>query len=299
MSTSLSGAQAILAYLNKLTAEQQTGEVLIRSRALSAKVYLDQGLIVWAFAAGQRETFQTILISENKLSREAVLEGIQEARKNGKKSLDEILVALGVAEENARVKIITAHTKSAVRTICSWTTAEAEFVAYKKVAPSGVRGLTLAALLAQNSKSPSGAQKEVAPAGVPHAAVQQNFDSLEDVLRAVRQETPQFTAAALIEQRTAAPVAFISDQPALDLDSISAFFRDVHKSAADALSAIDSGQAAQCREVLINSDKQCILLQPLLSGSYLLCLLLAEEANPAKARIAVRRHLDALVRFLQ
>lgn len=311
----------ILGYLNRLTAEEQSGEVLLQNGTNSAKVYVNNGLIVWAFAAGQQESFQAILIKENQIPKERLLEGIRDARQQGKKSLDEILLTLGVAEHADRAHIIERHTRSALRTICTWQQCTAQFSSSPNPSPTGIAGLTLASLLngtgvttlstipaaaPASSSANEGTHRmtrPVLPQARPSYKPEQSTATAKDIpdmLQRLRMEVPSFIAAMLIEGKTGMPIATVSEVPELDIEAVSAFYRDLNRSALEALRAMGKDVDTDCPldEVLLTSKDDFVLLWTLKNGAHLLYLLIDKSSNPGMARVVVRRYLEQLNSFL-
>ena len=147
MEEKLKHSEHTVHYLSSLANDRQSGEVLFQYGEQSAKVYLQEGLIVWAFAAGQEESFQSILIRENNFTKEELLSGIRDARQNGQKSLNEILKALGIEQDEVRTKIIERHTRAALKVITNWGTCSAQFNALDKTTNGDGGGLELSTLV--------------------------------------------------------------------------------------------------------------------------------------------------------
>ena len=316
MKQTLSGAEEILPFLNSVVAEQQTGELLFQSGEESAKIYFHNGLIVWAFATGQKESFQSILLKENLLSKERLLEGIRESRRNGKKNLEDILYTLGVQDPAERKSIIERHTRSALEIILALQGCAIQFNQLTASGETGAIGLQLDSLV--KPKEPKAAKAEAPPsrgpvpaasAGRPEEQDRTQYrtdisstpvSSLGELFQRFRIEIPSFLAAMVIEGKTSMPVITLSDLPELDLDVVSAFYRDLLRSSESALSAVGKGSGDQypLEEILITSLDDFVLLRALRQGSQYLYLLMDRDSNPGMARVVVRRYLKQLEGFL-
>lgn len=320
MKQTLSGSQEILPFLSSLVSDRQTGELLLQAGEDSAKIYFHNGLIVWAFATGQRESFQSILLKENLLSKERLLEGIRESRRNGKKNLEDILSTLGVSDPNERRSIIERHTRSAIEVILSFKDCALQFNALSAHGDGGAFGLKLDALLPGMSKAqraetePPRAAPQQSAAREPQAFAKEEQQrptyrtdlattpvaSLDELMHRFRVEVPSFLAAMVIEGKTSMPVVTLSDLPELELDIVSAFYRDLVRSAESALTAIGKTgpQRYPLEEILITSQDDFVLLRALRNGSHCLYMLMDRDSNPGMARVVVRRYLEQLEAFL-
>ena len=315
MQLSLRHPAEIISFLSALTGDHQTGEVLLQSKDQSAKVYLHDGLIVWAFATGQDESFQSILVRENLLSKEKLLEGIRGAREQGKKSLNDILIALGIDDFEQRQRIIERHTRAALRTLQNWENCQAQFNSTSTDHDSSVRGLVLETLLDRSASArPRGAEilEHPASAARKEAPAQKNkpiykpdlrgepVASLPEVLERFRVEVPNFIAAMVIDGDTGMPIASASDVENLDLEVVGAFFRNLSKSALDALQAMGKAHGAECplKEILLTSGDEFALVRTLKGGAHFLYLSIDKNSNPGMARIVIRKYLDDIHRFL-
>jgi predicted regulator of Ras-like GTPase activity (Roadblock/LC7/MglB family) len=304
----LNHPQEIIAVLKTLALEQRTGEVLFQSNEESAKVYLHHGQVVWAFATGQRESFQSILLKENKLAKEKLLEGIKESRRSGKKNLDDILALLGITEPAERRNIVERHTRAAIDVILHLNQCAVQFNPHPVATEETVQGLNLDGLLANvnfhhkpaDADSPAAFKRgsetsrhqyktELAPVAV---------NDIPEILERLRFEIPNFLAAMIVEGRTSMPIATLSDAPGLDLEVVSAFYRDLIHSAQEALKAMGKEPASPLEEVLISSKDDYVLLRTLCNGSHFLYLLIDQDSNPGMAKVVVRRYLDQLHSFL-
>ena len=286
----------ITSFLSTLAQEQKTGEVLFQSNEESAKVYLHQGAIVWAFATGQRESFQSILLRENKLSKEKLLEGIKLSRNTGKKNLDDILSLLGVASAAERRSIVERHTRAALEVILNINQCAVQFNLHPAAPGETVQGLALEQLLpiengaaSKRSETPKNYRADLAAVAV---------GDIPEILERLRFEIPNFLAAMVVEGRTSMPIATLSDAPGLDLEVVSAFYRDLIRSAQEALKAMGKAASSPLDEVLLSSSDDFVLLKTLCDGSHFLYVLIDQDSNPGMAKVVVRRYLDQLNSFL-
>lgn len=326
MQLSLKHPAEIMSFLTALTGDRQTGEVLLQSSEQSAKVYLNDGLVLWAFATGQEESFQSILIRENHLTKEELLEGIKGAREKGKKNLDEILVALGVDNSLARSSIIERHTRSALLALRSWTQCQAQFNSVSAPAVTDVQGLELQSLLGEEAPPAAEGHRDAA-AGTGHSdeetqilgAAEEEFDergprpsygadirptvevhTIPEILAQFRLEIPDFLAAMVIDGETGMPIASLSDIEELDLEVVSAFFRNISKSAFDALLAMGKSVDMGCplEEIMITSEDEFALMRVLKNGDHFLYVAIEKNSNPGMARVAIRRYLEQINELL-
>lgn len=307
-----------LAYLYALATAKQSGEVIFSHENQNAKVYLNGGQIVWAFASGQEESFQSILVRENQVAKEHLLAGIKKAREDGKRSLEEILLVLGVADKAVRQDIIKRHTAAALAMLQSWASGSAQ---YKPLQPLGdsISGMQFSELVdttalslpkTNGHSSSNGASPNVRPDKKAKSAEErgsyqpkvsvEEVNSVEDVLECFRFEISGFIASILIDSTTGMPICAVSDEESLDPDVVGAFYRKLGSAAIEALGACgksdDSGSALE--EILLTSKEDYSLVCSLNKGQQLLLILLDKQSNPGMARVVSRRYLEKLEGFL-
>ncbi len=306
----LNSTEEISSFLRSMTQEQRTGEVLFQSTDESAKVYLHLGLIVWAFATGQRESFQSILLRENRLTKEKLLDGIKESRRTGKKNLDDILFLLGVVDAEDRRSIVFRHTRAALDVILNIRQCAVQFNFHPPSPDETIQAMTIDDLLA---KPEAPAAPTPVPAAAPAAPAKRGGEpaknykadlaaeavkDIPEILERLRFEIPNFLAAMVVEGKTSMPIATLSDAPGLDLEVVSAFYRDLIRSAQEALKAMGKVTDSALDEVLISSKEDYVLLKTLCEGSHFLYVLIDQESNPGMAKVVVRRYLEQLHTFL-
>ena len=295
----------IIAFLNTLSDDNQTGEVLLWNGKQNAKVYIHGGLIMWAFATGQKESFQSILLRENKVSKEDLIEGIRESRRQGKKNLDDILATLGIADTEMRKSIIERHTKAAFSEISQWEdcTVQANVQKGASTSPNG-SGFAFKSLLPQTmvqqvSTAPV-APAPVAPAQPQDTGVGPEIHDVPDILERLRLEVRGFLATMIIDEETAMPISTVTDIPEFDIEVVSAFYCDLLKSGAEAIRALGktSTETSMPEEILITSNDDFVLLRVLGNGAHILYLLIEKDANPGMARIVMKRYIDQIESLL-
>lgn len=294
----LPSAGDVIAFLSALTNEGRTGEVLLQSGEESAKVYLNNGKVVWAFATGQVESFQSILIRENLLSKERLLEGIKESRRTGKKNLEDILAVLGIQDPNERRSIVERHTKAAFQIILTFHNCSAQFNALGS-SGDGTQGIPLERLVTVVPLSRP--QPESAPRASYKADLSvQPVADINEALERFRLEIPHFLAAVVVDGKSSMPIAAVSDAPELDTEVVSAYYQELMRAADNALKALGRGSDGDSAlsEIFITSKDDFVLLRSLKGGSHFLYLLLEGAANPGMAKLTVRRYLEALEGFL-
>ena len=261
----------ILSYIKSLTSAEQSGEVLVHGETERGKVYLRDGRIAWAFASGQQESFQSILITENRVSKDELIDGIQKSREAGKKELDEILVTLGIADAADRLLIIQRHTKAALEAISSWEQCTIEL-------------------------SDDSTQQSEAPANVST----EEFKTVEELLERLKAEIPGFIAAVIVDGETGTPISSLRStaegEESFDLDTISAYYLNVIRSAGDALEALGKSNSDfnPIEEIIITGKEEYVVLRVLHGGKQMFYLLQDHAGNPGVGMMVIRRYLAAL-----
>lgn len=324
----LNDSRELLAFLHTLLRDRTSGEVVLSNGEQHGKIYMREGLIVWAFATGQRESFQSILLKENRVPKERLLDEIKETRRAGKKNLDDILQALGVVDLTLRQNIIERQTKAALDAIRSWgecvaQTASATVAdAAQKNGDNGgaagnVDGFTLDRLIPNlreqgkldtakfrrpSSKKHGEAHESAAdlpppPPPQPVAPVH----NLRELFDRFRLEIAGFVAAIVIEGKTGMPIEAVTDVRTVDPEVGSAFFRDLSRSAVEALKAlgVDNATGTPLEEILITSFQNFVLIRSVSNGEHLLSIIMDRDSNPGMARVVVRRYLEQLNSFLR
>lgn len=269
----------ILTYIKSLTSIEQSGEVLVHNQHTSGKVYLRDGHIAWAFAAGQRESFQSILIGENEVSREQLVDGIQQSREAGKRDLDDILAFLGIKDEAKRLLIIQRHTKAALEAMSTWDNCTIR-INSDKTSPDHI------------------------PESTSTTENQKVFSTLESVLAKFQEEIPGFLAAVVVDGQTGMPIQSLINaakvESEIELETVSAYYLNVIRSAHDALIALGKSapESNPIQEIIITSKKEYVVLRVLREGAQMFYLLQDHDGNPGTSLIVIRRYLKALTQVL-
>ncbi|MDD2943788.1 MAG: hypothetical protein PHC51_12585 [bacterium] len=116
---------AISRLLERLERYDFTGEVVFSCAGDHGKIYMNNGQIAWAFASGQTDSFQALLIKEQRMPRETLSAGIQNAREKHLRCLGAMLKEIGISEPEIRKLIIERQTKAAIQKITSWKNPQA------------------------------------------------------------------------------------------------------------------------------------------------------------------------------
>ena len=293
-------------YLRSLHKAQESGEVIVQNGASSAKIYLSGGLIVWAFASNQKESFQSILLKEKGYSKEKLIESINQSRKVGKKHLDDILLALKIDDLNKRREIIERHTRAALQTIAEWSSQGSEggsSVAQLNI-KSGTEDTPEIRFTAEELlwPEPRIAIKRSTASQQPKAEALPAKD-VPEILERLRAEVPNFIAAVVIDGKTGMPIASIAESAEneeLDSETVSAFYRNLHQAAIEAAQGLPkvTGEAAELEEIMLTSNHHFVLVRVLDGGKQLLFLLLDQNSNPGMARVVLKRYLERLSELL-
>lgn len=275
MQTKKAGETLII--LNRLVSESCTGEVIFQSDDCSGKVYLYQGLVVWAFASGQKESFQSILLNEGRVSKESLVTGIQKSREQGKRNLDDILTDIGMEDEDLRREVISRHTRSALQQIRSWTRSDITVKEVDGAIDAAVKGFALGELIEEEDPVDLGA-----------------------LLENIRNDLSGFLATMVVDAKTGMPIATLSDADDIPIEIVSAFYRDVVKSAHEALINLGKAESSDnpIEEILLTGRTEHVLLRVLRGGEQVLYLLVDADANPGMAFIVIRRYLEKLEQSL-
>lgn len=295
MQATLRKTEDVVGLFEALGKEERWGELGFQGAEGSAKLFLTKGRIAWAFASNQKESFQSILMREDGFTKEQLLEGIKKAREAGKRQLDEILTFLGVEDPARRIEVVTRHVVSAIEAVLALDEAH---VTFKNMAPipnmDANQGAPIAEVMTsvqipqkRPAKSKPNYQTELAAAAVK---------DIPEILERLRFEIPSFLAAMVVESKTSLPVATLSDAPGLDIEIAGAFYRDLIRSAEEAMKALGKAknEKAPLEEVVISSNDDYVILRTLKDGEHFLYLLLDQDSNPGMAKVAVRRYFEQL-----
>lgn len=283
--------------LSMLANERKTGELLLQRGEENAKVYYHEGLVVWAFASGQRESFQSILLKENRLARDQLLEGIKEARRTGKKNLDEILAVIGISDQKERRAIVERHTRAAIEVIVLFSECAVQLNEHLPAPDGNHDGMRIESLLPPPTEQRAATERKAAHYRTEVVATP--VADIPELLERLRIEIPQFLAAMVVEGRTSMPIATLSEAPNLDPEVIGAFSQNLLRSAVDACKTLGSGETDILEEVMISTKNDFTILRSLKNGSHFLYVLIDQTSNPGMAKVAIRRYLEQLNSMLQ
>lgn len=300
MEATLRNSEEIVGLFDALGKEERWGELSVHGASGTAKMFLAKGRIVWAFSSVQKESFQTILMHEDGFTKEQLVDGIKHAREAGRRQLDDILQFLGVEDPARRIEVVARHVVAAVEAVCSMDEVHVTFKGSPPIpAMTGAPGIPMSEVLPSISpaaRRPAHRAKPQYKTELEAAAVH----DIPEILERLRFEIPSFLAAMVVEAKTSLPVATLSDAPGLDIEVAGAFYRDLIRSAEDAMKALgkSSAEKSPLEEVLIASNDDFVLLRTLKDGAHFLYLLLDQDSNPGMAKIAIRRYYDRLNSFL-
>ena len=138
---------------------------------------------------------------------------------------------------------------------------------------------------------------EPSATALAQVAEEANIESIDDFFEKLKSSISGYIAATLVDLETGTPIAFDVTGEELDLDTASAFYRDVGKSAQDALVALgkaEDGGISPIQEILITGTNEYVLLRMLKGGEQFLYLLQDTSGNPGQAMMAVRSYVQSL-----
>ncbi len=296
MQATLRKTDEVLALFEALGREERWGEIAFHASEGSAKMFLARGRLVWAFASNQKESFQSILMGEDGFSKDQLLDGIKRAREAGKRQLDDILVFLGVQDPLRRLEVVTRHALSAVEAVLGMEEVHVTLKAVQPIATmSGSEGISLPEIL-QAVQIPQKKSKERTKPQFQADLAAAAVSDIPEILERLRFEIPSFLAAMVVEAKTSMPIATLSDAPGLDIEIAGAFYRDLLRSAEEAMKAVGKTKSdkAPLEEIIIASNDDYVILRTLKDGEHFLYLLLDQDSNPGMAKVAVRRYYDQL-----
>lgn len=283
-------------YLYKLYETGATGDLVLHSGDASGKVYFIGGEVAWAFASGQKVSFQSILLKESITDKDTIIQGIRRSREKGSTNLDDILIQIGINDAGMRANINQRHSKSALLTIGTWKSCVGKFVTHPEPSATPENLLSFRELIpnaetfrSEELETVSAPKESIAPIG-----------NLSALMARLRDEIPYFLGAMIFDAKTGMPVVSLSDVDSLDVEVASAFYRDVIKSAESAQNALNiNSKNKSVEEILITTDNDFVILQSLGStGNYVLYMLLDKTSNPGMARIIIKRYMDTLLNLL-
>ncbi len=291
--------EEIFLFIKKLCENKSSGELALYNGETSSKVYFADGRISWAFASGQAKSFQSILLREKLATKEMLLQGIRLSKEQGMSSLDHILIEIGIENENLRYDIIEKHTASALQTIATSKRAVGKFISKAQETPIE-NTIEFDTLISDIDEFLKNIKK---PKSIPIKKEAPKVKDLPDILEKLREELQYFLGAMIIDSKTGMPVISINDIDELDVEVVSAFYRDVLKSSEEASNTLSSfyGEVKekQVEEILITTENDYVILQTLQSGNYILYVLLDKTSNPGMARVILRRYIDSINSFLK
>jgi len=293
MNQTLRAKSDVFSFVDNIIRQVPSGELRFKNEEHTGKIYVHEGHIIWAFATGQSDSFQNILINEGNVPKDHLNASISKSRESGKKHLDDILIEVGVDSEDSRKDIIRRHTEAALKQMSSWGKCKVQVI---KGIQEGSEEPKIVFPLRDLIPTPGqqSSNKGVEPAS---EAASGEIESIDDFFAQLKSSIDGYIAATLVDIDTGTPIAFDIPGEALDLDTASAFYRDVGKSAQDALVALgkaEDGGESPIQEILITGTNEYVLLRMLKGGEQLLYLLQDTSGNPGKAMVAVRQYVQSL-----
>jgi hypothetical protein len=284
--------------LREAVAVKFSGEVLVLSddtdeaTGKNAKIYFKEGAILWAFASGQTESFQTILSREVGFDTERIISGIRKSREAGRRSLHDILLTLGIADENQRQNIIFRHTKSALHTTLGWQNVKTKFFEKPLSNPLAFKAFTAQEL-----------SLFAAPAKNITDDLRSQLSDLPSVMQRICQELQYLVAVLLVEGESGMPISALKEVDEFDEDTASALIRDLVKVAGQPLKSIPHPHSSEdnfgnLEELFISSKEHLLCVQPITPTPHYVCVVLDHRANPALAKVVLKKYRGLLAEYL-
>ena len=281
MNQKLKTKSDVFFFLKKVSKQIPRGELLFKNDENNGKIYIHEGKVAWAFATGQTESFQSILLKDLKIPKDTLVEGINKSREAGKKHLSDILLTIGIDDEEKRKDIILKHSRVAISTMTSWPSCTVQITKSDDPEEELDIAFELEELL-------------------PEVETQAEPASIEEMLEILGNKIDGFNAAAIVEVEAGCPIALRTNVEELDIDTASAFYRNVAKSAHEALVALGKAEesANPILEILITGTNENVVLRILNEGKQVLYLLLEAQANPGQALVEIRKRVPTLEKLL-
>ncbi len=293
MTDTIRAKSDVFSIMDNIIRQIPSGELRFKNESNTGKVYLHQGHVVWAFATGQTENFQNILVNEAQVQMDELTASIRESRQSGSIHLDDILQDIGVNSQDSRKEIIKRHTEAALKHMSSWGKCTVQVLKNGEEDTEDPQILfPLRDLLPERASRP-----EPSATALAQVAEEANIESIDDFFEKLKSSISGYIAATLVDLETGTPIAFDVTGEELDLDTASAFYRDVGKSAQDALVALgkaEDGGISPIQEILITGTNEYVLLRMLKGGEQFLYLLQDTSGNPGQAMMAVRSYVQSL-----
>jgi len=106
---------------------------------------------------------------------------------------------------------------------------------------------------------------------------------------------------SIIDSQSGTPIAFKTAEEEGEIDTVSAFYRDVAKAGHEALVALDKAKpdSNPIQEILLTGRSESVVIRVLNSGEQLVYLMLEPDANPGVALLQLRERLGKIERTLE
>lgn len=266
---------AISRLLERLERYDFTGEVVFSSVGEHGKIYMDSGQIGWAFASGQADSFQALLIKEQQMSRETLTSGIQNAREKHLRCLGAMLKEIGISQPEIRKNIVERQTRAAIEKITSWKSPQASIQASPAFAEGCEFLFPADCFIAIEHDN----KHVLSPEIETHKILEKVFNLNKNILLLI-----------LSEADTAFPINSFSRDESFDIDTCSAQYSHLFRSSELALEAAHEEFRANnpLAQISVRANNKSLLVTATNNGKNTLSILYKTEEDEARlSRISI------------
>lgn len=257
--------------LHEALESQTGGEVVVKSTTVSGRIFIVERKVAWAVLNGAGvQTFSSVLIQQQLVSRDDVEQVMAECRKNGG-NFCEVLVAWGLVPRDTLRNLLRGHMASNLDVLLSLPDAQALFVPQPRTYSSQLT-FSLEELLTpakQHSTHPP-AEREVMP------NVKQSLDETLKIEGAF--------AACLVDAKSGMCLGSQGGTAAFNIETAAAANTEVVRAKLKAMTLL--GIKDRIEDILITLGEQYHIIRPLASreGLFFYVALNRANSNLAMAR---------------
>lgn len=278
--------------LKKLESQTYTGELLFCNEAMNAKIYIFGGKIFWAFAAGQKNSLQSILIREYNKAPETVTDSIRSLRAQGKKDITLVIKLLGIPQTEEQSSIVKRHIVGAFGAILNWPNCRAILRPMKHSEHSFEYSVDDILLSADDEMRESQSYPHLPEKDSSQDLNLHNFD-----LSNICGRIPGLVSLSIIDIVSGMPISYFPEGDNSEADLTSAYFRNIFNSASDLWTDLlmDTGGSELLMGLVLNTKSGQVAMSLVEESGYMICLIMRGEAD---SKSALRKVVQEIKTYL-
>lgn len=277
----LAPRQVLRAVLTEALESSQGGEVVVRSTALTGRVFVVEHRVAWVVLVGKAaRSFTKVLVSTGLVSEDEVAQVMAECRKSGG-NFCETLVAWGVVPRDVMRELLLKHFSALLQILFAQPEAQALFVPQRRTYASELT-FDLAELMSEVPLEAAD-RKSQPPAGSPAQLEGDVMSNVKQMLEEAMKTDGAF-AVCLADANSGMTLGSIGSS-GFDIEAAAAGNTEVVRAKLRTMKAL--GLKDRIEDILITLGEQYHIIRPLASreGLFLYIALHRAQSNLAMARL--------------